>query len=371
MTTPGTGKVLLSTAILLMGCASVSLSGCASVPTIPEIRKSYKERLRDLDDWFFNQISQCRKQPETAQCLHDVRESYLALRAELIRGEEAAVNNLWETELEALKALRERLLGMLPQYPEIRELIEFLEKLIREKEDQGKVDLALRNIDGTPVKTPKTPVTTSQPGGGQNQNSALTLPPTPCISGSLKIDGLVSLERDFVQYDADISLELQLSSCNADGVYNVTPVKGGTIKCATQVGTLYGVVDGDYESKLTLGPGGNGTIELWLLFKPDASPWLNAVSGTNYLKLPIKAQPNRDLVISIDWSHLRQVVPRAYSPLADFDHDGTLTQADYAAFVSAYNMQDILADANIDGVFDQQDIAKFWEVFNYEQSVPR
>ena len=273
-------------------------------------------------------------------------------------------------ELDALKALRERLLGLLFQFPELKEVIELLERLIREKEDKGKVDLRLLKPDETPVTTPPNP--TIQPGGGiTGNNTALTLAPTPCLSDEILIRGTASIERDFVQYDADVDIELQLSSCNDEGINKVTPVKGGSVKFVTPLGKIFGVIDGSQDSKIVMGPGGTGTIELWITFQPDADPWLNQIHGTNYVKLPIKANAARELVIDIDWSYLRQAFPRPYSKLADFNLDGALTTADYAAFLADYNIQGVRADATVDGVWNQSDIDKFWEDFNYEQSVPR
>ena len=47
------GIVLLAFAA---AASSIMLPGCVSAPTVPEIRKSYRERLKDLDDWFFDQL---------------------------------------------------------------------------------------------------------------------------------------------------------------------------------------------------------------------------------------------------------------------------------------------------------------------------
>lgn len=73
----------------------------------------------------------------------------------------------------------------------------------------------------------------------------------------------------------------------------------------------------------------------------------------------------------IEPQYLRQLFPRPYPVVVDFDGNGVLDSADSQAFLSALAAHELIADRNLDGAWDETDFALWQQEFEYEISIPR
>jgi len=247
--------------------------------------------------------------------------------------------------------LYDKLIGLIPQPPELKDLLEELKKLI--DEDKKKIGDGI--LDAIPRKLPPgTPIDTK--GGGISVQHLLS-------SLDYVLTGNFNFHEGQLAGNYGITGSFHVNATRNESGF-VDTITSGTISVRPPVGpTLKFPIDQQYSqiltSTLTADAAGNGTIHIYV--RTDAltlpanllSAIINPVAGIT-LPITIDAQGHVRFRFNDKIGKLFSSDPWLSS---DYDKDGALDLAsDYAAFLDGWAGSETLADSNFDGVWDQTDI---------------
>jgi hypothetical protein len=258
----------------------------------------------------------------------------------------------WQDARDAKKALRDRLLGLIPQYPDLREILEDLLRIIDEEEGSISMNATAGSI--TTI------------GGPKSQLRRIDYD----LAGSVTVDNwLVSGPMDFAgeldvtgMFSTDLNGSTSFAGRVTAGWISIQMPDGSVYDA-----TVYDDQLGGLESALTAT---EGVGELSLVLAVDRQvldnnpQWGVLIDSPTVVRLPIEMDQQKNLSLSFGPGEFGDLFPREPWLSSDYNGDGQLEEVtDFAAFTAGWNAQESLADSDFDADWDQDDVSLWWTRF--------
>jgi hypothetical protein len=395
-------KIVAAGLALLAGGTQVTmLTGCATLqpifepgitPTVPQyldlidktIQQIMKEREAEV-------VTRCAGSGDP-QCANRVREEYNVRLRELNALRVLILQQSWQDARTYLEKLRDKYKDLVPQYPELKRLLELIEEMLR------KLILTSKGTATPSLITPTT-ITPAQTTdlilNSSASDMAMARGGSPNSSNlSKSVDSLAKQPGGNIQllrapehrYAVAVQVTAPSGSFDITGSFNTRgglgvgthPVTAGSLRlgAANGVGFTTNVVRdtlSNVPSTLTINADGTGVLRIVLGF--NAAPIAVAnqanwyMSSPAVLSFPVRVGANG--VLTIEGSG-QDIFGHDNWAASDYNQDGVLSRdADFAAFMHAFSKGEPLADSNFDGSMTNEDIELWVKRFDEDMSFQR
>jgi hypothetical protein len=378
---------------------AVCVTGRASTPSPEEIDEQYNDWQEKLEQVKQKLLASCEGD---AECEANVMDWYRSKLMELYDPYVAATKERWRDARDRKKALEEELRELIPEWPDIEDI---LEPLLMNA-------IVTLDVDGEPVTTgggcddvvlvatlrelrrQLVDEPTSLGDGGTDDPTAsrdgivvqpidpILVPIEPCFKDVVVVGGEVFATRAQTltyafegDYTVDtgvgtvsgvLNLSLQLAeTVGSDGTYSAQIIAGdGSIDLAPSTVTL-SVVD-DEANVIDVGANGKGWITVLLKAEHSMIEWGAILPEYNRVHLPI-TRDGSTLTLVQDSFGSGDFVPYQNHPASDYDLDGSLTlDLDFPAFLAGHASQSHRADIDGNEIWDDADVVAWLDRFNQD-----
>jgi len=328
----------------------LTLSGCATAPTTPEINQAYRDWRAFTDESYETMMAACQslQGQEKADCEENARQWRIAQYTLINQGYRDALDGEWDSLRERRKQIEEELLEMLPNFPEIRDIFNIQGSMA------GNSGLHRQVVGYTDIGDP-VPI-------------ELT---TYNFSGSVGIGRIDQAGAEYVDSASTSGfLELQISF---DGLEATGKVRSGTLVASMGNGeTATLTVLKDATNRIVTDSQGRGSIVFLANLDHSLPGWDALLMDTQRIYLPVQVVSDTSLLIDSEDSAATTIAPFEPMSHSDYNMDGFLDyNSDFAAFLSDHYIQSPRADINVDGAWDQADIDLWiWDFENDQIRLP-
>jgi hypothetical protein len=264
-----------------------------------------------------------------------------------------AYNENWASARRRKEQLEKELQNMLPNWPEIRDLITII--------DNGSA-----SGTGTPTGTPRYVADVNPHFSGTIE---VELIPVPIELQTYSFSGQIQLDWSDMTVSAPFSGSLELRGTRTGPEYSGV-IHSGTLE-ATFAGGVQArlVIIGSSSNIISTDASGNGQMAFLAEFEHDLESWESIVFSRHRILVPI--QMNSQGVITIDTTseEVESMLPYAPRPYTDYNLDGAYDfQSDFNAFLADFSQQHIATDINVDRVWNRVDIDRWVTEFDEDEA---
>lgn len=393
-------KIMAAGLALIAGGTQVAmLTGCATLqpiaepgvtPTVPQyldyIKKVIQEIINEREE---EVVRQCSGSSDP-MCANRVREHYNERIRELNQLRVLILQESWQDARKYLEKLRDKYKDLVPQYPELKSLLDIIEEMLRRLilSSKGTATPTLITPTTIPTRLTQNEIMSSTSvamlRGGSNTKAMLTDSTNAQVAQ--KDPGVQLLRAPEHRYNVAIQIQAPSGSFDVTGSFNTRGGLGvGThtvtagsfrLQAANGVGFTANVVRdtlSNIPSTLTIGDNGTGELRVVLGF--NAAPIAVANQATWYmtnpavLSFPVRVDANG--VLSIEGSG-DELFPHRNWVASDYNKDGVLSaDDDMKAYLDGFAKGEPLADSDFNGSFTGEDIDLWVERFDDDLSHQR
>jgi len=336
-------------AVIAGSAVALGFVGCSTLnppdrdDTLRTIDKEWEELRRKEQQ----EIKNCNGDPD---CIKKVREDFYKLRQDLNKLKQKVIEEDWEDARDARKKLRDRIIDLIPKYPDLKEFLEWLLKQL----DEEKVSADLQGV----------PTSIKVPGGPKSAVGDPLATVDYAVSGKIEIFDW-SLDGP-VQITGPMNIDYFVGAAGVDGTVNSGSLTLALGNGSTLTAPLYQDPTGNIRSSVSVDSAGVGYLTL--AFDIDSNLFVGnwgAVAMTpSLVRIPVVLSPSYKLTFYTEETAIADLFPYEAFPASDYDGDGLLDpEADYAAFTIGIGEKHPLADIDADGDWDQDDVDMWWSDF--------
>lgn len=281
-------------------------------------------------------------------CQTEMRQVFVELEQRSLELELQVIDEDWQDARDTRKALRDRLIEIIPQYPDIRDLLEDLINIL--SDETGEIDMNATAVVSSTKHDPGSQMNAMRINydiSGWLDVSDWVISGPMNFAGELDVTGAFAIDRTGMT---------SFSGRVTSGWITLVLPDGTTIDA-----TVYNDVLGGLESTIstTAGVGeASLVLELDRALLDDYPRWGVLIDSPTIIRVPIEMDSNKNISLHYGPARLGDLLPYEPWPASDYNDDGQLDEpSDTAAFMSGWSAGEALADSDFDGDHDSEDIA--------------
>lgn len=339
-------------------CTALTLMpGCANPPTPAQIEQKYQDGKILIEEAYHLMVASCREnyppgsdaQTQCLQAADEWRQTQYTLA--LAARDDAYAEN-WASARRRKEQLEKQLQDMLPNWPEIKELITII--------DNGSAQAT-----GTPGGT-RFVAADTLPGGAAPIGGEI---PVPIELQSYAFIGQIQFDWGGSTVSAPFSGTLNIHGSQTGLSYSGV-VRSGTLEATFPggVGARLVVVK-EPSNIISTDASGEGHMVFLADLEHDLESWDSILSSRYRIFVPITVDAQGVIMIDTTSEQIASMLPYAPRPYTDYNLDGTYDfQSDFNAFIADFALHHPATDVNLDGIWNQSDVDQWVIEFNEDQA---